>query len=75
MIKFLTDNEVVAAIAQQKSLCHNQGHWSSRQSLAEIAGIALEMQHSVINIRRETNKVTDKLSKQARQATILSPCL
>jgi len=46
MIKFLTDNEVVAAIAQQKSLCHNQGHWSSRQSLAEIAGIALEMQHS-----------------------------
>lgn len=36
MIKFLTDNDVVAAIAQQKSLSHNQGHWSSRQILAEI---------------------------------------
>jgi hypothetical protein len=36
MIKFLADNEVVAAVTQQKSLRHNQGHWSSQQILAEI---------------------------------------
>ena len=38
------------------------------KSLLKFAGITLEMQHSVINIRRETNNVTDKLAKQARQA-------
>ncbi|KAJ1296854.1 hypothetical protein BS78_01G334200 [Paspalum vaginatum] len=54
---------------------HYPGHWSLRPILAEFAGITERMQHSVIKIRRDTNKVAGKLSKQARQAAILSSCL
>jgi hypothetical protein len=46
----------------------NPGLWSLGPFLAEWVNITQTMQHSVIKIKRETNKIADKLTKEARQA-------
>jgi hypothetical protein len=75
VVNFLTDNEMVATAAQQNSLRLSPGHWSLRPILAELATITQGMQRSIIKVRRETNKVTDKLrlGKQVLQALVCIP--
>jgi hypothetical protein len=46
-----------------------------RLAIAEFTEITQEMQHSVIKIKREKNKVADSHAKHARQATILASCV
>jgi len=75
VVNFLTDNEMVATAAQKNSLCLSPGHWPLRPILVERVTITQGMQHLIIKVRRETNKVADKLAKQARQASVTSSCL
>jgi len=74
VVNFLTDNEILAGAAKRSSR-HYHGHWSLRPILAEFIQVTNGMQHSIIKVNRDTNKVVDRLAKQARQATIPSSCL
>jgi len=75
VVNFLTDNEILADAAKRRSSCQYPGHWSLRHIIAEFAEITEGMQHPIIKINRDTNKMADRLAKQARQATISSSCL
>jgi len=75
VVNFLTDNEILADAAKRRSSRQYPGHWSLRPIIAEFAEITEGMQHSIIKINRDTNKMADRLAKQARQATISSSCL
>ncbi|KAG2608453.1 hypothetical protein PVAP13_4NG320601, partial [Panicum virgatum] len=39
VVKFLTDNEILASAAKKRSLRHYPGHWSLRPILAEFTEI------------------------------------
>jgi len=62
-------------VAKRRSSRHYPRHWSLQPILSKFAQITKGMQHSIIKINRDSNNVADWLAKQARQATIPSPCL
>jgi hypothetical protein len=72
---FITDNEVLATVANRRDLLRNLGHWSLRPILGDFTATTANMMHSIIKIGRDANSVADNLTKKARQAAIPSSCL
>jgi hypothetical protein len=66
----LTDNQVLADAATSSSMLRSLGRWSLRPILAAPIDATRGRNYSVLKIRREMNKVADKVVKQARHASI-----
>lgn len=61
---FLIDNEILATATNRRVIIHDPGHWTLCPLLAHFTCITKNLQHSIIKIGRNANKVVDTLAKR-----------